>query len=55
MTIAAQPIQLVLNNFQQPADGAQLPQLRLMSTLFQGIFPPIQVEKARTIWLHEDI
>lgn len=36
----------MLNNFQQPADGPQLPQLRLMSTMFQGLFPPIQVDKA---------
>lgn len=36
----------MLNNFQQPADGTALPQLRLMSTMFQGLFPPIQVEKS---------
>jgi ribosome biogenesis protein SSF1/2 len=40
--------QLVLNGFQQQADGPQLPQLRLMSTMFQGIFPPITVEKVRS-------
>ena len=40
------PPLLVLNNFQQPADGPELPQLRLMSTMFQGLFPPIQVEKS---------
>jgi ribosome biogenesis protein SSF1/2 len=40
------PPLLVLNNFQQPVDGPELPQLRLMSTMFQGLFPPIQVEKS---------
>ncbi|WVQ94731.1 hypothetical protein IAU59_001811 [Kwoniella sp. CBS 9459] len=40
------PPLLVLNNFQQPANGPALPQLRLMSTMFQGLFPPIQVEKS---------
>lgn len=40
------PPLLVLNNFQQPAEGPELPQLRLMSTMFQGLFPPIQVEKS---------
>jgi ribosome biogenesis protein SSF1/2 len=40
--------QLVLNGFQQQADGPHLPQLRLMSTMFQGIFPPITVEKVRS-------
>ncbi|WVR03835.1 hypothetical protein IAU60_000832 [Kwoniella sp. DSM 27419] len=40
------PPLLVLNNFQQPANGPHLPQLRLMSTMFQGLFPPIQVEKS---------
>lgn len=40
------PPLLVLNNFQQPADGPALPQLKLMSTMFQGLFPPIQVEKS---------
>ncbi|CAD6566431.1 MAG: hypothetical protein TREMPRED_002581 [Tremellales sp. Tagirdzhanova-0007] len=39
------PPLLVLNNFQQPPDGPHLPQLRLMSTMFQGLFPAIQVEK----------
>ncbi|WRT65619.1 uncharacterized protein IL334_002564 [Kwoniella shivajii] len=40
------PPLLVMNNFQQPANGSALPQLRLMSTMFQGLFPPIQVEKS---------
>ncbi|ORY27467.1 putative rRNA binding protein [Naematelia encephala] len=40
------PPLLVLNNFQQPAEGPQLPQLRLMSTMFQGLFPAISVEKS---------
>ncbi|ODN97396.1 ribosome biogenesis protein SSF1/2 [Cryptococcus wingfieldii CBS 7118] len=40
------PPLLVLNGFQQPQNGAALPQLRLMSTMFQGLFPPIQVEKS---------
>lgn len=40
------PPLLVLNNFQQQPDGPELPQLRLMSTMFQGLFPPIQVEKS---------
>ncbi|KAK1927478.1 Brix domain-containing protein [Papiliotrema laurentii] len=40
------PPLLVLNGFQQPAEGPQMPQLRLMSTMFQGLFPPIQVEKS---------
>ncbi|EIW66588.1 hypothetical protein TREMEDRAFT_74754 [Tremella mesenterica DSM 1558] len=40
------PPLLVLNNFQQPAEGPALPQLKLMSTLFQGLFPAIQVEKS---------
>ncbi|WWD16572.1 hypothetical protein CI109_101000 [Kwoniella shandongensis] len=40
------PPLLVLSNFQQPNDGPALPQLRLMSTMFQGLYPPIQVEKS---------
>ncbi|BEI82086.1 hypothetical protein CcaverHIS002_0212460 [Cutaneotrichosporon cavernicola] len=40
------PPLLVLNGFQQPTDGTALPQLRLVSTMFQGLFPPIQVEKS---------
>ncbi|EJT46811.1 rRNA binding protein [Trichosporon asahii var. asahii CBS 2479] len=40
------PPLLVLNGFQQPADGQPMPQLKLMSTMFQGLFPPIQVEKS---------
>lgn len=40
------PPLLVLNGFQQPADGTPMPQLKLMSTMFQGLFPPIQVEKS---------
>ncbi|OXB34686.1 ribosome biogenesis protein SSF1/2 [Cryptococcus neoformans] len=40
------PPLLVLNGFQQPQNGPALPQLRLMSTMFQGLFPPIQVEKS---------
>ncbi|ORX33629.1 Brix domain-domain-containing protein [Kockovaella imperatae] len=40
------PPLLVLNGFQQPADGPAMPQLRLMSTMFQGLFPAIQVEKS---------
>ncbi|WOO85192.1 Brix domain-containing protein [Vanrija pseudolonga] len=40
------PPLLVLNNFQQPAEGPALPQLKLMSTMFQGLFPPIQIEKS---------
>lgn len=36
----------MLNNFQQQPDGPELPQLRLMSTMLQGLFPPIQVEKS---------
>lgn len=40
------PPLLVLNGFQQPADGQSMPQLKLMSTMFQGLFPPIQVEKS---------
>lgn len=39
----------MLNGFQQQADGPALPQLRLMSTMFQGIFPPISVEKVSLI------
>ncbi|KAK4687610.1 ribosome biogenesis protein SSF1/2, partial [Tremellales sp. Uapishka_1] len=45
------PPLLVLNNFQQPAGSTALPQLRLMSTMFQGLFPPIQVEKVHPISL----
>lgn len=48
----AHTIQLVLNGFQQQPDGPALPQLRLMSTMFQGIFPPISVEKVRP---HSDL
>ncbi|WWC87805.1 uncharacterized protein L201_002697 [Kwoniella dendrophila CBS 6074] len=40
------PPLLVMNSFQQPQNGPALPQLRLMSTMFQGLFPPIQVEKS---------
>lgn len=40
------PPLLVLNGFQQPPDGTPMPQLKLMSTMFQGLFPPIQVEKS---------
>ncbi|WVN85761.1 uncharacterized protein L203_100912 [Cryptococcus depauperatus CBS 7841] len=40
------PPLLVLNGFQQPKEGSHPPQLRLMSTMFQGLFPPIQVEKS---------
>lgn len=36
----------MLNGFQQPTEGPGLPQLRLVSTMFQGLFPPIQVEKS---------
>lgn len=39
------PPLLVLNNFQQPPN-APIPQLKLMSTMFQGLFPAIQVEKS---------
>ena len=38
-------LKLVMNGFNQPPDAKPLPQLRLMSTMFQGLFPPIQVEK----------
>lgn len=40
------PPLLVLNGFQQQPDGPEMPQLRLMSTMLQGLFPPIQVEKS---------
>lgn len=41
-------LQLVLNNFSQQPDQPVLPQLRLMSTMFQGLFPAISVEKVGT-------
>lgn len=39
-------MQLVLNNFSQQPGQTVLPQLRLMSTMFQGLFPAISIEKA---------
>ncbi len=39
-------LQLVLNNFQQPPPGQPAkPELKLLTTMFQGLFPAIQVEK----------
>lgn len=40
------PPLLVLNNFQQPAGQPAKPQLKLLASMFQGLFPPIQVDKA---------
>lgn len=41
------PPLLVLNNFQQPPAGqTPKPQLKLMASMFQGLFPPIEVEKS---------
>ncbi|RSH94601.1 hypothetical protein EHS25_004405 [Saitozyma podzolica] len=40
------PPLLVLNNFNQQPGQPVLPQLRLMSTMFQGLFPAISVEKS---------
>jgi ribosome biogenesis protein SSF1/2 len=39
--------QLVLNNFQQQPGQPPKPQLKLMASMFQGMFPPIQVERVR--------
>jgi ribosome biogenesis protein SSF1/2 len=39
------PLQLVLNNFQQQPGQPPKPQLKLMASMFQGMFPPIQVER----------
>jgi hypothetical protein len=38
-------IQLVLSNFNPPPGEKPQPQLKLMSTMFQGMFPPIQIDK----------
>lgn len=40
------PPLLVLNNFQQPPGQPAKPQLKLLASMFQGLFPPIQVDKA---------
>jgi hypothetical protein len=37
--------QLVMNNFQTPAGQPPKPHLKLITSMFQGLFPPIQVEK----------
>lgn len=39
--------QLVLSNFNPAPGEAPKPQLKLMSTMFQGMFPPIQIDKVR--------
>ncbi|GHJ85819.1 hypothetical protein NliqN6_2221 [Naganishia liquefaciens] len=40
------PPLLVLNNFQQQPGQPPKPQLKLMASMFQGMFPPIQVERS---------
>ncbi|KAI9632564.1 Brix domain-containing protein, partial [Dioszegia hungarica] len=40
------PPLLVLNNFTQQPGAKPLPQLKLMSTMFQGLFPAISVERS---------
>jgi ribosome biogenesis protein SSF1/2 len=41
--------QLVLSNFNPAPGEAPKPQLKLMSTMFQGMFPPIQIDKVRLL------
>ena len=40
------PPLLVMNNFQTPAGQPPKPHLKLITSMFQGLFPPIQVEKS---------
>ena len=38
-----------MNNFQTPAGQPPKPHLKLITSMFQGLFPPIQVEKVSLV------
>ena len=41
-----------MNNFQTPAGQPPKPHLKLITSMFQGLFPPIQVEKVSLTLFH---